>query len=90
MTARPYRFLPLVCLAAAGCFHLPARFCLTPAYDAPAGFSETYHAALARQEPILQPEIAPLPTDLTSGFTFDPPAVNLPSSAAPAEPPMEW
>lgn len=90
MTARSYRFLPLAFLAAAGCFHLPARFCLTPAYDVPAGFSETYHAALARQEPILQPGIAPLPTDLPAGVTFGLPAVDVPSSAAPAEPPMEW
>jgi hypothetical protein len=90
VTAKHCRILPLACLAAAGCFRLPARVCLTPPYDAPAGFSETYHAALARQEPILQPGIVPLPTDLPAGATFGPPAVSLPSSAAPAKPPMEW
>jgi hypothetical protein len=79
---------------------LPARVCLTPPYDAPAGFSETYHAALARQEPILQPGVGPLPTEMSAGFAVGVPAIGLPSvglpaiglpsGAAPAEPPMEW
>lgn len=91
MSVRPCRLLPLAFLAAAGCFHLPARVCLTPPYDAPAGFSETYHAALARGEPILQPGVAPLPSDLPPGFTIGVPSVGLPSvGPTPAEPPMEW
>ena len=87
MPARLFRFVPVAGLALVGCFHLPARVCLTPPYDAPAGFSETYHAALAAREPLLRPGVAPLPP---TGMVAGPPVLILPPGSNGVEPPMEW
>lgn len=87
MTARIRRLLPVASVALAGCFHLPARVCLTPPYDAPAGFSETYHAALARHEPALRPGIEPLPP---AGVVVGTPYLIVPPGSNGIEPPMEW
>lgn len=92
MTVRVIRTLPLMCLAVAGCVGLPARFCLTPAYDAPAGFSETYHAALSRREPILQPGDGPIPSATAGEFTIGPewPMPSPLLETGPGEPPIDW
>ncbi len=92
MPLRARRILPLAALcalSAAGCFRLPARVCLTPPYDAPAGFSETYHAALARREPLLQPGDEPVATGVPAGFSIGSP-YGVPMGMMPAEPPIEW
>jgi len=90
MIVRATRILPLACLVFAGCVRVPARFCLTPPYDAPAGFSETYHAALARQEPILQPGDGPIQPDPAGGFVIGPAWTSQGSIPAPADPPIDW
>ncbi|MBA3315516.1 MAG: hypothetical protein H0T47_19795 [Planctomycetaceae bacterium] len=67
----------------AGC--LPGRVCLSPPYDAPAGFSETYHASLAREQSF------GVGTVLSEGGTVvGPPIFVWPTSVSDAEPPMEW
>lgn len=87
MNGRLRRLRFLMPLSLAGCFHLPVDVCLTPSYDRPAGFSETYHAALSRQEPLLT-------TDgvmLAGGETIiGPPVLIWPGMPTDVEPPIEW
>ena len=81
MTVR--KLIPLAALSLAGCFH--GRICLTPPYDSPAGFSESYHAAIQRQEACGVMSGVPL------GGTFvGPPIFAWPTSIDDVEPPMEW
>ncbi|HEX6984712.1 MAG TPA: hypothetical protein VF170_05015 [Planctomycetaceae bacterium] len=87
MIARFRRLWTLVPLTLAGCLHLPAKVCLTPPYDAPAGFSETYHAALARREPVLRPDGVVLPS---GGTVVGEPVLIWPGAATTVEPPLEW
>lgn len=90
MIIRALRILPLMCLAMAGCVRPPARFCLSPVYDAPAGFSETYHAALRRQEPILQPGDGPVPAGPGVNFVSGPAWPSAVPNSMPGEPPIDW
>jgi hypothetical protein len=64
---------------------MPGRICLTPPYDAPAGFSETYHAALERQAAVGMQTIAP-----SGGSFVGPPIFIWPTLANDADPPLEW
>ena len=45
----------IVAVLLTGCLHRP-RICLSPPYDVPAGFSETYAAALNRSGPTFATE----------------------------------
>jgi hypothetical protein len=72
-------------LAAAGCVHAPAKICLTPPYDVPAGFSETYHAALMRHEVIWTGGLAGIPP-----CPPHEPALERPAKPTAVEPPLEW
>jgi hypothetical protein len=79
--------IPIVSVSLAGCFH--GHICLTPPYDAPAGFSESYHAAIQRQEAL--GITTALPSSIVGGGTFvGPPIFAWPTSIKDSEPPMEW
>lgn len=71
---------------AGGCFHAP-HVCLTPPYDAPGGFSETYHEAVFQNAEIFGGREVLISEGST---TVGPPILVWPSFKTSAEPPMEW
>ena len=73
-----------------GCAVPNAHLSALPVYETPGGFSETYHAALKRQEPALWPAGEGVPVSYTAvePVTVEPAAVARP--ATPLRPPMEW
>ena len=79
--------IPVASISLAGCFH--GHFCLTPPYDAPAGFSESYHAAIQRQAAFGM-TTAVHPNVVGSGTFVGPPIFAWPTAIKDAEPPMEW
>ena len=76
----------LLCLSCgAGCVVPNAHLSTLPVYTTPGGFSETYHAALKRQEPLLWPAGDGVPVaQVAAESTFFGP---MPPGARP---PIEW
>ncbi len=90
MTRRFATVLLCVC-GGSGCAGFNTQVSCLPVYTTPAGFSETYHAALKRQEPLLWAVGEGVPVGFAvEGPAFPATAAGMNPAARLGGPPIKW